>query len=447
MTEASDAAYAEAQRLIAAAKASSATRLDLSTEKTRALTALPPEIAQLISLTTLDLSGTDITDISPLTSLTALTTLELHGILITDLSPCSHLTGLTTLLMGGSSVMDLSPLSNLTSLTELEVWDTHVADLSPLGNLTALTSLMLSGTRISDLSALAHLTALRSLYLTDTSITDLSPLIRLTALTTLYVSGTKVTDLSPLRHLTGLLWPSQIASGDPDPGLYFSRTPACDDPRVAAIAEIEDDALRARTLFDHLQNLRRFEYSAPAGASELLPPSPSHMRAPTLLTAINGLTTAQLTQVLADSYPDLQARTAHLVDLIQQEQAVHALIPTPNSDDALAEHRKKAMFLQTLLAGLISLAAELPENAASQALPDPTTLKKRLQSLAKTLDQSIAYLDSHEGTYGSLRKLGLVSGCAGLLGLWDVPFVTSAAVAGGAIYVQNLSVKLLAAKK
>ncbi len=52
MSDATDA-YREAQRLIAAAQASGATRLDLATPKTRALADLPPELSTLTALTTL----------------------------------------------------------------------------------------------------------------------------------------------------------------------------------------------------------------------------------------------------------------------------------------------------------------------------------------------------------------------------------------------------------
>lgn len=391
MSDAS-AAYAEAQRLIAEAKAKGATRLDLDREETHALTHLPPEIAGFTALDALHLNNTRITD--------------------------------------------LSPIAGLTALTGLFLRDTQITDLSPVAGLTALKGLDLSNAQIADLSFVAGLTALTELYLRNTQITDLSPIAELTALKRLSLSGSRVSDPRPLLRL------SKLATLPSNNGLTFKGTPFAALPEFAEIARDPEPASRAQRLFDALKDW------VPSSQNPYDPPDlPSDIRAPKLLPAIDRLTTAQVTQVLAASYPDLLTRTGHLVYLVQQEQAVHALMPTPNSDGALAEHRKKAMFLQTMLAGLISLAEELPESAASAVLPDPSTLKNRLQSLAKTLDQSIAYLDTHEGTYGSLWKIGLVSGCAGLLGVFGVPFVSGAAVAGGAIYVQNLSVKLFAAKK
>ena len=169
MSKASDLAYAEAQRLIAEAKATGATQLDLDSDKTRALIDLPPEIAGLTALTTLYLSNTQVADIAPLTGLTALTTL----------------------------------------------------------------------------------------FLDDTQVADIAPLAGLTALTTLDLRRTRAIDLRPLSKVLSLLTPDPERPkrfGPQASGLSFSDTPACADPRIAEIAAIEDPALRARTLFDYLQD-------------------------------------------------------------------------------------------------------------------------------------------------------------------------------------------------
>ncbi|MCK4340271.1 MAG: leucine-rich repeat domain-containing protein, partial [Phycisphaerae bacterium] len=71
----------------------------------------------LASLTTLDLRGTLVADLSPLSGLTNLTTLDLEGARVVDLSPLSGLTSLATLYLNGTPVADLSPLSGLTNLT------------------------------------------------------------------------------------------------------------------------------------------------------------------------------------------------------------------------------------------------------------------------------------------------------------------------------------------
>ena len=59
----------------------------------------------------------EVTDISPLASLTNLSRLDLTGNEISDLSPLASLTNLTKLTLTGNEISDLSPLSALTGLT------------------------------------------------------------------------------------------------------------------------------------------------------------------------------------------------------------------------------------------------------------------------------------------------------------------------------------------
>ncbi len=201
---AADDAYAEAQRLIAKAKASSATKLDLSNPTTRALTALPPEVGALTALTALDLGYTKVTDLAPLTQLTALTSVDLRDTQVTDINPLTQLTALIRVDLRGTPVTDITPLARLTALATLSLSSTQVSNVTPLTQLTALTTLDLRGTEVTDLAPLSQLTALTRVDLRDTQVTDITPLTQLTALTTLSLSSTKVTDLAPLAQLTTL---------------------------------------------------------------------------------------------------------------------------------------------------------------------------------------------------------------------------------------------------
>jgi internalin A len=113
-------AYEEALRRIREAERTGAVKLDLSG---RALNRLPPALARLTSLQSLNLSGCwQLTDLSPLASLTKLQSLELSG--------CEQLSG------------ELSPLASLTSLQTLNLsWCEQLSDLPPLARLTSLRSL------------------------------------------------------------------------------------------------------------------------------------------------------------------------------------------------------------------------------------------------------------------------------------------------------------------
>ena len=140
-------------------------------------------------------------------------------------------------------------LSDLTNLVYLRLKDTQVSDVTPLQALTNLTDLYLGGTRVADVSPLQTLTHLTHLYLYNTQVVDLTPLQTLTNLTDLSLSGTQAVDLRPLSGLANLIKAPGVL------GLQFSRTRATEiDPEIAEMAAIEDNATRAQTLFDYLQD-------------------------------------------------------------------------------------------------------------------------------------------------------------------------------------------------
>jgi internalin A len=93
---------------------------------------------------------------------------------------------LTLASLSGTNVTDLSPLSGLSSLQSLNCSSTKVGDLSPLAGLCSLRSLNFSFTKVSDLSPLAGLNSLQSLYFADNQVQDLSALAGLGALQTLH---------------------------------------------------------------------------------------------------------------------------------------------------------------------------------------------------------------------------------------------------------------------
>ena len=121
-----------------------------------------------------------------------------------DLDLLSALTALEFLDLSGTQVSDVSALSALTALESLNLYGTQVSDVSALSALTALESLYLDGTQVSDVSALSALTHLKSLSLNRTQVSDVSALSALTALERLYLNGTQVSDVSALSALTAL---------------------------------------------------------------------------------------------------------------------------------------------------------------------------------------------------------------------------------------------------
>ena len=186
----------------------SLTRLEASSANIQNLAGLEHATA----LTFLDLSrNQDISDVSPLASLTNLDTLRLDHASITDVSPLVSLTNLESLDLEGTDITDagVGSLASLTNLLFLDLGQTGITDtgVASLASLTSLTDLDLSGTSITDtgVASLASLTSLTSLRLGATSITDVSPLLSLTNLEHLNLSDiTTLNEASLLTHIPAL---------------------------------------------------------------------------------------------------------------------------------------------------------------------------------------------------------------------------------------------------
>jgi Leucine-rich repeat (LRR) protein len=147
-------------------------------------------------LTHLDASARNITD---------LTGLEYA---IVDVSPLANLTSLTSLNLVNNQIGDISPLAGLTSLTGLWLLDNQISDVSPLAGLTNLTGLGLNRNQIVDISPLADLTNLTlGLWLAHNKISDISPLASLTSLTGLWLAENQIDDMAISRLLpTSAAW-------------------------------------------------------------------------------------------------------------------------------------------------------------------------------------------------------------------------------------------------
>ena len=96
--------------------------------------------------------------------------------------------------LAGTKVTDLTPLTDQPGLICLKLDDTEVSDLAPLAELTSLRLLRLPGTKVRDLTPLSDLKDLQILYLMNTQVTDLSPLVGLKKLEVVILDGTPVSD-------------------------------------------------------------------------------------------------------------------------------------------------------------------------------------------------------------------------------------------------------------
>jgi internalin A len=211
------------------------------------LVQIPPELAELKSLETLDLSQTDITDISVLAELTKLTRLEMRATAVQDLRPLAELIALRELLLAQTKVQDLRPVSQLHQLERLMLDQTPVADIAPLAQLLGLRILELSDTLVTDLKPLADLSHLRQVSLWNTPVEDIAPLSNLHDLQQLEIVGTHVSNLRPLMRLRDVQNETDWFD------LKFQNTAATRaDPDIDRISKIQDERRRWDTLCDHL---------------------------------------------------------------------------------------------------------------------------------------------------------------------------------------------------
>ncbi|MBX3053785.1 MAG: leucine-rich repeat domain-containing protein [Caldilineaceae bacterium] len=148
----------------------------------------------------LDLSFTQVGDMTPLAGLTSLQFLLLVDTQVGDVSPLAGLTSLQSLLLINTQVRDVTPLARLTSLQVLFLNGTQVGDVTALAGLTSLQVLSLNGMQVGDVTALAGLTSLNTLDLRNTQVGDVTPLAGLTSLQSLFLSDTQVRDVTPIKE-------------------------------------------------------------------------------------------------------------------------------------------------------------------------------------------------------------------------------------------------------
>lgn len=116
-------------------------------------------------------------DISPLAGMTKLTSLQLGGLVIADISVVANMPDLESLtLFGGNKITDISPLAGLSKLTALTLRGNQISDITPLKGLTNLTYLDLQDNQVTDVSVIAGLTNMNRLFLDGNPISDYSVL-------------------------------------------------------------------------------------------------------------------------------------------------------------------------------------------------------------------------------------------------------------------------------
>lgn len=158
----------------------------------------------LSKLTSLTMAHCCLHDVSALSGLKRLKHLYLYGNSIVDVGALSGLSAVQDLDLSMNSISDASSLRGLSSIHNLHLGQNRIADITPVAGLTNLTELGLYGNPIADLGPVSALAKLEILYLGSTGISDLTPLRGLKQLKYLDLRDNRVFDVSPLKDLTGL---------------------------------------------------------------------------------------------------------------------------------------------------------------------------------------------------------------------------------------------------
>jgi Leucine-rich repeat (LRR) protein len=127
------------------------------------------------------------------------------GLATLDQSFLAHFTNLTSLILSGNQLTTIADLASFTRLTRLDLQRNQLSQVRGLGQLTQLTLLSLNDNQLSELPGLENLTRLLRLDLQDNQLTGVPGLENLVSLTQLDLSGNHLTALTgQLERLTGL---------------------------------------------------------------------------------------------------------------------------------------------------------------------------------------------------------------------------------------------------
>jgi Leucine-rich repeat (LRR) protein len=176
----------------------------------------PLTAADVASLAHIEARGKGIKDLTGLDQCAGVGYLDLSGNEITDLTPLAKLgsvmrpkapkedTYLQYLNLAKNKITDLKPLGSLVKLQLLDLSENQVTDLTPLANMKSLNTLYLSQNKVKDLTPLAGLERLWTLYVDGNAVVDIKPVAKLKRLSSLDLRGNPVTDLTPVAALLSL---------------------------------------------------------------------------------------------------------------------------------------------------------------------------------------------------------------------------------------------------
>lgn len=160
-------------------------------------------LAELDELGALVLSGSEVSDLSPLSG-SSVYVLEVTASPLADLGPVATMPKLHTLRFSQTLVTDLTPLAGHPALLRVTANGTQLGDLSPLATIPELTWLWLVGCGLSEIDGLAGAPGLVELYLDDNLLVELDALAGMAQLVRLEANGNLIADIQGVAMLDQL---------------------------------------------------------------------------------------------------------------------------------------------------------------------------------------------------------------------------------------------------
>ncbi len=161
------------------------------------------------SVTELTIVDSNISDISVLSTMSSLEYINFDNNQISDISSLGKLPNLYNIFLDNNNISDISSLANATGLFYISLENNNISDISALSNTTHLRSLNINNNQVSDISALTNLSNLEEFHGNDNLIEDVSPLANKPSMGLVEIDNNKVYDLSPLSTVRGVMADNQ----------------------------------------------------------------------------------------------------------------------------------------------------------------------------------------------------------------------------------------------
>lgn len=157
----------------------------------------PVSSGDMAALTTFDIAGRSIGDLTGLEYAVNLTHLYMDDNCVTDLGPLRNLGRLEMLTLSDNTVAYITPVIRLRNIKVLYFENNRISDISALDGIDYY-DLKMGGNRIYDIGPLYRSQNIVSLDLHDNPVADISLLPDFTMLESLDISGLPVSDYTPL---------------------------------------------------------------------------------------------------------------------------------------------------------------------------------------------------------------------------------------------------------